>query len=56
MGKNRSPGHMCFFVLYHGFLSNESMPSFLEIALGEWPTIPQMQILAHALKKSSQTF
>ena len=21
MGKNRSPGHMCFFVLYHGFLS-----------------------------------
>ena len=22
MGKNRSPGHRCFFVLYFGFLSN----------------------------------
>ena len=26
MGKNRSPGHMCFFVLYHGFLSTEYRP------------------------------
>ena len=26
MGKNRSPGHMCFFVLYHGFLSNKQNP------------------------------
>ena len=28
MGKNRGPGHMCFFVLYFGFLSNEGTVLF----------------------------